>query len=62
MRKVLMTVAGLVALAVGLLWIGQGMDIVQWPRTSFMIGESNWIYWGGGLAVLGLLLLWRARR
>lgn len=62
MRKVLMTLAGLVALAVGLLWVGQGTGIVQWPRTSFMIGASNWIYWGGALAILGLLILWRARR
>ena len=62
MRKVLMTVGGLIALAVGLLWVGQGTGYVQWPRTSFMIGQSNWIYWGAGLAVLGLLILWRARR
>jgi len=62
MRKILMTVVGLAALAVGLLWAAQGAGLVQWPRTSFMIGATNWIYWGAALAVLGLLILWRARR
>lgn len=62
MRKILMTIVGLIALAVGLLWAGQGAGYVQWPRTSFMIGETNWIYWGAALAVFGLLILWRARR
>jgi hypothetical protein len=27
-----------------------------------MIGATNWIYWGGALALLGVLILWRARR
>jgi MYXO-CTERM domain-containing protein len=62
MRKILMTIVGLAALVVGLLWAAQGAGLVQWPRTSFMIGETNWIYWGTALAVLGLLILWRARR
>lgn len=62
MRKLLMTIVGVIALAVGLLWAAQGAGYVQWPRTSFMIGETNWIYWGGALAVLGLLIIWRGRR
>jgi hypothetical protein len=62
MRKVLMTFVGLVALAVGLLWAAQGAGFVQWPQSSMMIGEANWIYWGGALALLGILIIWRARR
>jgi hypothetical protein len=62
MRKVLMTLVGLVALAVGLLWAAQGAGFVRWPQASSMIDETNWIYWGGALALLGILILWRARR
>lgn len=62
MRRVLMTLVGLVALAAGLLWATQGAGYVHWPQSSTMIGETNWIYWGGALALLGVLIVWRARR
>jgi hypothetical protein len=62
MRKVLMTLVGIVALVMGLLWAAQGANLLPWPRTSVMIGETNWIYWGDALALLGVLILWRARR
>ena len=62
MRKVLMTLVGIVALVVGLLWAAHFANWRPWPRTSVMIGETNWIYWGDALALLGVLILWRARR
>ncbi len=61
MRIVLMLV-GLVALAMGILWIGQGTGYVHWPATSFMISQIKWAYYGAGLAVLGLLIILYARR
>jgi hypothetical protein len=61
MRKPLMLV-GLLALAVGLLWIGQGTGYVAWPQSSFMISQSQWAYYGAALAVVGLILVWRGRR
>jgi hypothetical protein len=36
MRKVLLIV-GVLALAIGLLWIGQGTGVINWPQSSFMI-------------------------
>lgn len=40
MRRFLL-VAGLFALAVGLLWIGQGTGTVAWPRSSFMVNQLH---------------------
>jgi len=40
MRKLLLTV-GFLALAIGLLWIGQGTGVVAWPQSSFMISQFN---------------------
>ncbi|HEY5337523.1 MAG TPA: hypothetical protein VIJ85_04920 [Rhizomicrobium sp.] len=60
--KTLLMLVGIVALAVGLLWIGQGTGYVHWPATSFMISQMKWAYYGGGLAVLGLIIIGWSRR
>ena len=61
MRKLLM-IAGLLALAMGLLWIGQGTGVVAWPQSSFMIRQTQWAWYGAALAALGLVLIWRGKR
>ena len=61
MRKALLIV-GLLALAIGLLWIGQGTGVIKWPESSFMISQIQWAYYGIALAVVGLILIWRGRR
>jgi hypothetical protein len=53
---------GILALLIGLLWIGQGTGYVNWPQSSFMIRQIQWAWYGGALAVVGLVLLWRGRR
>ena len=53
---------GLLALLIGLLWIGQGTGIVAWPRSSFMIRQIQWAWYGGGLAAAGAVLIWLSRR
>ena len=58
MRKSLLVV-GWLALAVGLLWIGQGTGVIQWPESSFMISQIQWAYYGAALAVVGLILIWQ---
>ncbi len=55
-------VIGLVALAIGLLWIGQGTGVVAWPKTSFMINEIQWAGYGAALAAVGLILIWQSQR
>lgn len=42
--------------------MGQGSGYFPYPEESFMVRASQWIYYGGGIAVVGVLLLviaWR---
>jgi hypothetical protein len=55
-------ILGILALLVGLLWIGQGTGTINWPQSSFMIKQTQWAYYGAALAIVGLILIWRARR
>jgi hypothetical protein len=61
MRQVL-RIVGLLALAIGLLWVGQGTGVIQWPQTSFMISQIQWAGYGAALAALGVVLIWASRR
>jgi hypothetical protein len=56
------TILGLIALLAGLVWIGQGTGIFPYPRSSFMIDQMRWAWYGAALAIAGLLLLAYARR
>jgi hypothetical protein len=60
--KALLTLIGIIALAMGLLWIGQGSGYIPWPASSFMISQTKWIYYGGALTVVGVVLIIFARR
>jgi hypothetical protein len=61
MRKLLLIV-GFLALAIGLLWIGQGTGTVAWPASSFMIGSLQWAQYGALLSAVGLVLIWQGKR
>jgi hypothetical protein len=61
MRKLLLIV-GFLALAIGLLWIGQGTGVINWPPSSFMIRQLQWAGYGTALGGLGLILIWQAKR
>ena len=60
--KAALTLIGIIALALGLLWMGQGSGYIPWPASSFMISQTKWIYYGGATAVIGLALIVAARR
>jgi hypothetical protein len=60
--KTLLTIIGLALLAMGVLWACQGAGIIRWPAESFMISQSQWIYYGGATALVGLVILIIARR
>jgi hypothetical protein len=60
--KTALTLIGIIVLAMGLLWMGQGSGYIPWPASSFMISQTKWIYYGGALAVVGVILIVIARR
>lgn len=60
--RVLLQVFGVASLLIGLLWIGQGLGIVMWPASSFMLEQRVWAIYGAILILLGAVLLWRAGR
>ena len=57
-----LSIIGFVALAIGLLWIGQGTGVVAWPRSSFMINQLQWAEYGALLGAIGLILIWQGNR
>ena len=61
--KTALLILGLLALLMGLLWIGQGTGYIHWPASSLMIDQRPWALRGAILAAVGLILiLWSRRR
>jgi len=60
--KTLLTIVGLIIVAMGLVWMGQGAGYIRWPAESFMISQTQWVYYGGATALVGLILVVLARR
>jgi len=58
----LLLVIGILAMLMGLLWVGQGTGLVMWPAESFMLAEREWAIKGALLAAVGLTLVWLSRR
>jgi hypothetical protein len=60
--KALLVALGFILLLAGLVFMGQGSRYFPYPAESFMVGASEWIYYGGAIAIVGLVLLiigWR---
>ena len=60
--KTLLLVLGIAAVLMGLLWVGQGSGVVNWPASSFMIDQRPWVARGAILAVVGLVLIAASRK
>ena len=60
--KTILLSAGIFALLIGLIWIGQGTSYFPYPQSSFMISQIKWAYYGAGLGVAGLLMILLSRR
>jgi len=61
MRSMFMLI-GIIALAFGLLFVGQGLGYIMWPSSSFMLRDVTWAYYGGAIAAVGLAMIVAARR
>ena len=61
--QVLVLIAGIAAVLMGLLWIGQGLGYVHWPsKGNFMLDQREWAVKGALLAVIGAGAIWWSRR
>ena len=60
--KAALLILGILAVLLGLLWIGQGMGVVNWPASSFMIDQRPWVTRGVVLALVGIVLIAASRR
>lgn len=61
MRRYLL-LPGLIALLIGLVWIGQGTGVLPYPAESFMIDDSRWARNGAVLAIVGIGMVAYSRR
>ena len=57
--RIILSVAGVLCLLVGCVWILQGINILP---GSFMSGQTKWAVYGGLLVVVGIGLLVSANR
>jgi hypothetical protein len=60
--KPLLTLVGLLLLAAGLFFMGQGSGYIPRPAESFMISATRWVYYGAGIAMIGVALMVVVRR
>ncbi|MGH6796302.1 MAG: hypothetical protein ACREDD_09340 [Methylocella sp.] len=60
--KFALRAAGILAVLIGLVWVGQGTGYFPYPASSFMINQRPWVYRGVILAALGLISVAISRR
>jgi hypothetical protein len=60
--KSLLMLIGLIVFIAGLFFAAQGSGYIPWPADSFMVSATRWVYYGCGIALVGLLLMIYARR
>jgi hypothetical protein len=60
--KTALLIGGILAILIGVVWIGQGTGYFPYPASSFMINAMPWAYRGAVLAVAGLIVLAVSRR
>lgn len=60
--RVSLIVIGALLTLIGLVWIGQGSGYFPYPSSSFMIDQRPWMLRGAVVAVVGLVVIFAARR
>lgn len=53
---------GILAVALGLVWIGRGTAYFPWPEHNFMVGQMQWAWRGAALVAIGAVVALLSRR
>jgi hypothetical protein len=61
MLRTILTIVGTVILLFGALFLCQGLGLIRWPASSFMIDNRVWITNGAIIAGAGIAILAFAR-
>jgi hypothetical protein len=57
MPRTILTIAGILLLGFGALFLLQGLGVIRWPAESFMIDSRTWIFRGAVIAAIGATLI-----
>jgi hypothetical protein len=60
--KALLRLVGIIAVVMGLVFMGQGSGYFPYPAESFMINQMAWVYYGAAIAVGGIFLIVLCRK
>ena len=60
--RIIAIILGVLAIAMGLLWLGQGTGLIMWPSDSFMLADRTWARNGLLLAAAGAIVVWLGAR
>ena len=60
--RLALQILGVALILAGGLWTLQGLGLVMWPASSFMLAERKWALYGAITVLVGLALLFTARR
>jgi hypothetical protein len=58
----ILTIVGFAVALFGVFWLLQGLGVITWPASSFMIGDQVWVTIGSAVAAIGLMLVLVGRR
>jgi hypothetical protein len=57
MRHAILSFIGIIAVIFGLVFMFQGLGVIRYPASSFMVDNSVWVMRGAIIAGLGALLV-----
>jgi hypothetical protein len=60
--RIALAVIGLLSLLLGLHWVSEGTGFLAYPHSPMMYLKPSWTYAGIAASLLGICLIWSARR
>ena len=55
---VMLRTAGVFLVVMGIIWALQGAELLNWPASSFMLAQQQWVLYGALTTMVGALFLW----